>query len=402
MFRELDFRKHSISDFRFGLKEMFLEEVTEGSRRIVKELLEECIAGEFRGYIGASRYQRREGRQDYRNGQRTGHLMTTWGFIEDIRVPRSRSNGFQPQSFERYKRVHRRVDQGVLKMFLMGVSTRKVGDVLQALFDYGLSGSYVSKVAKKLDEEVKRFFDRSLDDDFIYLFLDGVVMKVREVSRSVKRIVLVAYGIRADGSRELIDFRVGKHEGKGSWASFLKNLQVRGLKGSKLKLIISDGSPGLLAATEEVFPFVPHQLCWVHKLKNVANKCPRKYLKQCTAHAGQIYLSPTVKMAMRVFREWERTWGDKVPRAVKCLAKDIDNLLRFLECPSQHYRIIRTTNVIERLFRELRRRLKVMGTFSDTASCKRITYSLFAYHNTRWTRTCYRIKQIASTYKKAA
>jgi len=402
MLRELDFSRHSISDFRFGLKAMFLEEVTDRSRQIVKELLEESIASEFLGYVQASRYERREGRQDYRNGYRTRHLMTTWGFIQEIRVPRSRSNGFQPRSFERYKRVHRRVDEGVLKMFLMGVSTRKVADVLQALFDYTLSASYVSKVAKKVDEEAKRFFDRPLNDDFIYLFLDGVVMKVKEVSRSVKRVALVVYGIREDGSRELIDFRVGKHEGKGSWSSFLQNLQVRGLRGSKLRLIISDGGAGLWAATEEVFPFVPHQLCWVHKLRNVANKCPKKYLKECVAHARQIYLSPTVKIAMRVFREWERTWRDKVPRAVRCLAKDIDDLLRFLDCPWEHHRIIRTTNVIERLFREIRRRLKVMGTFSDTASCKRITYSLFAYHNTRWTRTSYRIKQIALTYRRAA
>ena len=347
MLRQLDFSKHSISDFRFGLKEMFFEEVTERSRQIVKELLEECIAREFRGYIRAGRYERRERRQDYRNGHRTRQLMTTWGFIEDIRVPRGRSNGFQPQAFERYKRVHRRVDEGVLKMFLLGVSTRKVGDVLQALFDYTLSASYVSKVAKKLDEEVNRFFDRPLNDEFIYLFLDGLVMKVREVSRSVKRTVLVAYGIRQDGSRELIDFRVGKHEGKGSWTSFLHNLQVRGLDGSRLKLIISDGCPGLWAATEEVFPFVPHQLCWVHKLRNVANKCPRKYSKQCIAHAQEIYLSPTVKIALRVFREWQCTWRGKVPRAVKCLTRDIDKLLRFLDCPSQHHRIIRTTNVIE-------------------------------------------------------
>ncbi|NQT82950.1 transposase [bacterium] len=120
------------------------------------------------------------------------------------------------------------------------------------------------------------------------------------------------------------------------------------------------------------------------------------------AHARKIYLSPTVKIALRVFREWERTWGEKVPGAVKCLAKDIDNLLPFLRCHVEHRRIIRTTNVIERLFREVRRRLKVMGTFSDVASCNRIMYSLFAYHNTRWTRTCYRIKEIASTYKKAA
>ncbi len=230
--------------------------------------------------------------------------MTTWGLIEDIRVPRGMGNGFQPQTLERYKRVHKRVDEGVLKMFLMGVSTRKVGDVLKALFNYTLSASYVSKLAKKLDEEV--------------------------------------------------------------------------------------------------YPFVAHQLCWAHKLRNVANKCPKKYLEQCIAHARRIYLSRTPKIALRVFREWERTWRDKAPKAVQCLANDIDKHLAFLNCPVEHHKIIRTTNVIERLFRELRRRIKVMGTFSDTPSCKRIVHSLFAYHNTRWTRISYRIEEIALNQKQAA
>jgi len=402
MLKELDFTNHSLNDLWFGLKGMFLEDVTERSRRLLKELLEGALEGELREYVQVNRYQRSERRSGYRNGYRTRNLMTTWGLIQDIKVPRDRSSQFQPRAFERYKRVDRRVDDGVLKMFLMGVSTRKVGDVLQALFDYSLSAAYVSKVAKKLDAEVNKFFDRPLQDEFIYLFLDGIVVKVKDISGSVKRIILVAYGIREDGSRELIDFRVGKHEGKGSWTSFLQSLKVRGLTGSKLKLIISDGSPGLWAATEEVYPFVEHQLCWVHKLRNVANNCRREYLKECIAHARQIYLSPTVKIAMKVFREWEKTWRDRCPKAVKCLAKDIDKLLRFLECPVEHHRILRTTNVIERLFRELRRRLKVMGTFSDTASCKRITYSLVAYHNTRWTRTSYRIKEIALTHKQAA
>jgi putative transposase len=198
----------------------------------------------------------------------------------------------------------------------------------------------------------------------------------------------------------------GNHEGKGSWTSFLHNLKVRGLRGSKSQRIISDGCPGLWAATEEVFPFVEHQSRhgrdWVHKLRNVANNCPKKYLKECIAHARQIYLSPTVKIGMKVFREWESTWRDKAPQAVQCLARDTDKLLRFLQCPVEHHRIIPTTNVIERLFRKLRRRLKLMGTFSDAASCKRITYSLFAYHNTRWTQTCHRIKEIALTEKQAA
>jgi len=229
------------------------------------------VAREFGEYVEADRYERSEGRKEYRNGHRTRSLMTTWGLIEDIRVPRGKGKGLQPKTFERYKGVHKRVDEGVLKMFLMGVSTRKVGDVLKGLLGYTLSASYLSRVAKKLDEEVSRFFDRSLDDRFKYLFLEGVSINLSEVSRSVRKVVLVAYGLRWDGSRELIDFRVCNSEGSGSWSSFLGNLKVRGLRGPKFKLIISDGCPGLWRAAEEVYPLVAHQLCWVHKLRNVAN-----------------------------------------------------------------------------------------------------------------------------------
>lgn len=303
---------------------------------------------------------------------------------------------------ERYKRVQRRVDEGVLRMYLMGVSTRKVGDVLQSLFDFSLSASYVSKQAKKLDREVRWFFDRPVDDQFQYLFLDGLYVRIKDASRSVRKVILVAYGIRRNGTRQLIDFRVTKQETKGAWRSFLESLRVRGLRGSELEMIVSDGGTGLWAAVAEVYPFVPHQLCWAHKLRNVANYCRKQYRTACVGHARQIYLSPTVKIAMRVFRDWERTWRESCPKAVNCLARDIDKLLPFLDRPVEHHRIIRTTNVIERLFRELRRRVRVMGTFPDTASCKRITYSLFAYHNTRWTRTSYRIKEIARTNKQAA
>lgn len=402
MLRELDFSKESLTDFWSGLKGMFFEEVTQRSRELVKQLLEEALEWELKECVEVKRHERSERRKGYRNGYRTRDLMTTWGVIEDIKVPRERKGGFRPTIFERYKRVDRRVDEGVLKMFLMGVSTRKVGEVLQGLFDFSLSAGYVSKVAKQLDGEVQKFFRRPLDNEFRYLFLDGIWVKVKDVSKSVRRVILVAYGIRHNGSRQLIDFRVGHREGKGTWLSFLQQMKARGLTGSKLGLIISDGCTGLWGAAQEVFPFVDHQLCWVHKLRNVANSCPRKFLKECIAEARQIYLSTTVKTAMKVFRVWETTWRGRCPGAVRCLARDIDKLLQFLKCPGAHHRIIRTTNIIERVFKELRRRLRVMGTFSDGKSCNRITYSLFAYHNTRWTRMSSRIKEIASTYQQAA
>jgi putative transposase len=134
----------------------------------------------------------------------------------------------------------------------------------------------------------------------------------------------------------------------------------------------------------------------------VANKCPRKYFHECLAHVRQIYLSPSVKMARKAFRGWERTWRDRVPRAVRCLVKDIDDLLRFLQCPVEHHRIIRTTNVIERPFQEFRRRLKPMGTFPDMRSCKRLILAQFQYYNHRRSRRCNPVEEIALTYKWAA
>ena len=347
-------------------------------------------------------YRHDNERKDYRNGFRSRNLLTTLGLIKEIRVPRSRKRGFEPKVFDRYKRVQHVVDAGILKMYLMGVSTRKVGEVLEALFSYTVSAAYVSKVSKRLDGDVGSFHNRPLKDDFLYLFLDGIHVKIRQVSKSVKRAVLTAYGVRADGSRELIDFRVAKSEGKGAWASFLENLKLRGLMGSKLALVISDGCPGLWAAAGEVYPFVEHQLCWVHKLRNVSNYCPARHREQCIAQARQIYLASTVKIGMRQFREWEKAWRELVPKAVACLGRDIDKLLVFLNCPREHGKKIRTTNVIERQFREIRRRLRVMGTFPDSASAQRMTFSLFVYHNTRWERSNTRIKEIAETNKNKA
>ena len=218
------------------------------------------------------------------------------------------------------------------------------------------------RVTKKLDQEVKSYLNRPLLNDFVYLFLDGIHLKVRHISRSVKRVVLVAYGIRKNGVRQLISFKVGKSEGKGTWSSFLEDFKIRGLSGSKLELIISDGAKGLWAAASEVYPFVEHQLCWAHKLRNVANCLPVKYREQCVDQARSIYQSTSVKLAMKRFRKWEQRWKTCASKAVLCLKRDLDKLLPFMQCPPDHHIKIRTTNVIERQFRELRRRFRVMGS----------------------------------------
>ncbi len=399
MLRDLNFTTHSVSDFTEGFQ-LFQQDIHQMACTQLKHIIQQSVMYDFEQHMQYRKHERNAERADYRNGYRTRSLYTTFGVIKDIIVPRSRRKGFVPSAFDQYKQVHKTVDAGILQMFLMGVSTRKVGDVLQALLGYTVSASHVSRVTKQLDQEVKNYLQRPLTDDFVYLFLDGIHLKARYISKSVKRVVLTAYGIRSNGVRELISFRVCKSEGTGAWTSFLQDLKLRGLSGSNLKLITVDGAKGLWKALDDVYPFVEHQLCWAHKLRNVANCLPVKYRKQCIDQARAIYQSASIKHAMKQFREWEERWSMCAPKAVLCLKRDLDRLLPFLNCPHAHHKKIRTTNVIERQFRELRRRFRVMGSFPDTHCMNRMLYALFTWHNTRFKRNNMRIKEIQQNREK--
>jgi putative transposase len=337
-----------------------------------------------------------------RNGFRRRSLLTRSGVIEGMRVPRDRGSTYRPGVFERYQRVHKSLRESITQMYLHGVSTRKVGEVLDALMGARVSAGYVSKVTKDLDELVREFHSKPIDTSFTYIFLDGLHAKVMDAAGRAKRcVVFVAYGVASDGHREMIDFRIGKSEGTRAWEAFLDELMVRGLRTDKLKLLITDGGKGLNAAVENVFPFVEHQLCWFHKLSNVAKRLPKRIQAECISDARKIYLAASIGLARKVFSWWKQKWIGKAPEAVRCLEKDLDKLLPFLRCPAEHRVSIRTTNVIERSFRELRRRLKVMGSFRDTASAQRILCALITFNNNRWKRKQHHAKWILEA-KKAA
>jgi transposase-like protein len=287
-------------------------------------------------------------------------------------------------------------------MFLSGVSTRKVGDVLDALCGSRLSASYVSKVTKELDSAVRDFAHIPIGDDFKLLFLDGLSVKVRMELKVKRYMLLVAYGVRADGSRRLIGFQRVRSESYACWKAFLGNLQTRGLLGKNLELITMDGAPGLWAAIEEIYPIVRHQLCWVHKLRNVSKYCPKSQRKECMNQVAKIMYAPSSATAAKRFRRWKREWQDKIPKAVKCLEDDFHRLIPVFEFPEQIRKMIRTTNVIERCFREVRRRLKVMGYFQNSKSCDKIIFALFSYFNSKWLRNNQRITAIRNLYRKAA
>jgi transposase-like protein len=250
----------------------------------------------------------------------------------------------------------------------------------------------VSKLALSLEEEVRAYQQRRLKDDFVFLYLDGLSVKIRKELKADRWQLLVAYGIRADGSRELIGFQKYPSESTSCWQTFLENLKMRGLKGRALRLIILDGSKGLWQAVQTVYPEVETQLCWVHKLRNVANSCPDRHRPACLKEAAQIMNASSERTAANRFRVWRQKWQAFAPKAVNCLERDFDKLLAIFAFPPTIRQIIRSTNVIERAFREVRRRQRPMGYFTNNASCQRIIYAIFAHLNAKWEQRQYHLK----------
>lgn len=320
----------------------------------------------------------------YRNGYYPRSLHTQFGLMQDLQVPRLRDATFKTRVFERYQRFQPQVENLIRDTFLRGVSTRKIGGLFETLLDTKVSATKVSNVCKKLNAQVRKYHQRPLLDEYQYLILDGISLKIRIHGKYVNRRFLVAYGITMFGKRELIDFKPARGESKEAWESFLQNLFLRGFEGKHLKLIAMDGSAGLKAACELIYPQARIQRCWAHKLRNVSNYCKAKYEKACIADARKIYLAQNRTDALKRFKEWKAAWKKTCPDAVHCLEKDLEDLLPFLDCPKTHQIKIRTTNVIERAFREVRRRTKVFSCFTNLESTERIVFAIFSYLNDAW------------------
>lgn len=361
------------------VKENFWE--TDAKLR-VKELLKSIMEQTL---IEDLRLQRRQMPDPvYRNGYYPRTLVTQFGLIEGLQVPRLRHGRIANRIFSRFQRYQTQVEDMVQDVFLAGVSTRRVGEVLEQLLETNISSTKVSRVCQRLDRQVQAYHRRRLIDEYQYLILDAITLKVRYNGKYHKRKILAAYGITLFGKREMIGFRQAKAESREAWEAFLNHLFGRGFEGKHLKLIVMDGSPGLKAACELIYPEAEIQRCWVHKLRNVANYCKAKYEQDCTKQAKKIYLAKDRKEALKRFSHWKQAWQKLCPNAVHCLEKDLDDLLPFLDCPKAHQIRIRTTNVIERTFREARRRIRVFSCFTNIKSSERILFAIFDYLNRRW------------------
>jgi putative transposase len=317
---------------------------------------------------------------DRRNGCYRRHLLTELGDIELV-VPRTRT--FSALAVVRaYARRAAHVDRMILACFVLGLSTRKVATALLPILGRRVSASTVSAVAKSLDATVAAFHRRPLKDAYRVLMLDGVVLSRKTGAGALKRPVLVALGIRADGRREILDFRLAGSESAAEWERFLSDLHRRGLAGKRLDMICVDGGQGLVAALPIVYPDVPVQRCWAHKIRNVLDKV--RVADQRAVKAGlHAVMNAHHRVAARAAaRRFADRWQETYPKAVACLRNDLDELLtcfRYKTLPER--KAVRTTNAIERRFREVRRRTRPMGVFQDRTSMDRILFAVFTHEN---------------------
>jgi len=352
--------------------------------RVVKRLLESAMEEELLECIRVGRYRRTGLRRGYRNGYRQRNLLTELGLVEHLRVPRDRNGEYKPGVLKRYQRRQSRVNGLIREVFLAGVSTRRLGEVLEPVLGEAPSAQTVSRIARALDTEVRRYHSRRLQDRYQYLFLDGITLKVKGLTGVKKRLVLCAYGITLEGQRELVSFRQATAESEVHWEAFLSDLYNRGIEGKALRLVVTDGCPGLHQALDTAYPYIPRQRCWAHKLRNIASKLPRRYQDACLKEAKMIYLAQTRREAVLLFRNWASKWRGVAPNAVTCLESDLEELLNFLDCPQEQWSKVRTTNAIERAFREVRRRTRPMSCFQNSASVDRIIYGVITHLNHTW------------------
>jgi len=317
---------------------------------------------------------------DRRNGCYRRWLMTELGEIE-LAVPRTRT--FSALVVVRaYARRAAHINRMILACFVLGLSTRKVAAALLPVLGRPISATTVSEVAKTLDAAVAAFHHRPLKDIYPVLMLDGVVMSRKTGAGALRRPVLVALGLRPDGKKEIIDYRLAVAESAVQWELFLTDLWRRGLEGRRLEMICVDGGSGLLAALPTVYPDIPVQRCWAHKIRNVLDKVKKADGTRVKRALHAIMNAANLREARSAARRFADRWQDLYPRAVACLRDDLDELLTCFRYKTlQERKRVRTTNAIERRFREVRRRTRPMGVFQDRTSMDRILFAVFTHEN---------------------
>lgn len=363
-----------------SVKEILLSH-PDGLRDVIRAVMQEVLEAEMDEALGAAKSERTPERLGYRSGHYSRTLVTRVGKLE-LRVPQDRQGRFSTELFERYQRSERALVATLAEMYVQGVSTRKVKAITEELCGHAFSASSISAINKRLDESLAAFAGRPLHEPFPYLILDARYEKVREAGVVMSQAVLIAAGTDWDGRRQILAVGMANRESRSAWRDFLAGLKARGLKG--VELAVSDDHPGLAAAIGEVIPEAAWQRCYVHFLRNALDHLPRKHGDDCLQELRWLYDRRDLDEAKADLAAWLAKWSPRYPRLTAWAEENIEQTLTFFRLPRQHHKHLKSTNMLERLNEEIRRRTYVVRIFPNTESCLRLVRALAVETNENW------------------
>lgn len=358
--------------------QLLLVDREEAFRKLLQRTLNDILKVESQEQLQAAPYERSDSRLDSRNGLRDRELKTRIGRIT-LAVPRHRNVPFKTLIFDNYSRSEAALVTAMAEMVVNGVSTRKVSRVIESLCGTSVSKSSVSEICKNLDKEVESFRNRPLEGRYPFLTVDATYFKVRENNRVISKALMIAYGTNEQGHREILGFAAYRNESKDTWQDFLKSLKKRGLKG--VIMITSDAHEGIIHAISEVFPTVPWQRYQFHFSKNVVDKTPKKYQTGIRAELQEMFACNTLKEARNKKDQIIQEYQDVAETAMSCLDEGFESAMTATILPRGMQRFFRTSNAVERLNKELKRRSQVIGIFPNEESLIRLMGSVLIEQN---------------------
>lgn len=350
-------------------------------KEIVQEVVQQILEAEMEETLQAAKGERTPQRLGYRAGYYPRILVTRVGKLE-LRVPQDRQGRFSTRLFERYQRSERALVQALAEMYVKGVSTRKVKAITEELCGHEFSASAISQINQKMDEELEQFASRRLEEEYPYLILDARYEKVRESGVIRTQAVLKAIGINWEGRRSVLAVELANRETKTSWRDFLMRLKERGLRG--VELVITDDHEGLKQAVREILAQAVWQRCYVHFLRNAVDHLPRKRDDDCLRELRWIYDRRDLKEAHQDLAAWLSKWQEKYPKLCDWVEENIEETFSFYGFPVQHHKHLKSTNMLERLMEEIKRRTHVVRIFPNPDSCLRLIRALAVEMHENW------------------
>ena len=349
-------------------------------RAVAEVVLQLLMEHDVEGVIGAGRHERAEGRLTYRNGYRDRELKTRLGSL-NLRVPKLRQGSYFPGFLEPRRTSETALVAVIQEAWIGGVSTRRVDELVQAMGLSGISKSTVSKLCKDIDERVNDFLDRPLSGDWPYLWLDATYLKVRQGGRIISVAAIIAVAVNTDGRREIIGMGIGPSEAETFWTEFLRSLKGRGLDG--MKLVISDAHTGLKAAIARVFD-ATWQRCRVHWMRNALAHAPKGQHTMVAAAIRQAFNQPDRDSAGQTWRHVADQLRSRWPKLATLMDESETDVLAYMAFPREHWKNIASTNPVERLNREIKRRSDVVGIFPNEPAIIRLVGALMLEQNDEW------------------